>query len=226
MTIGRRRSTAARVWITGAALLLAGCAPASATSSAASVADRQLRSPSAPATEPSPPSRSAQAPAAAAAVKRYRSARGHETAPAPVRVRLPSIGVSSTLQRLGRAGDGTIDVPNDWQQAGWFREGSKPGQAGPAVILGHVDSKAGPAVFFRLRELRPGDEVHVDREDGSVATFVVERTERHAKTRFPTHEVYLPTLEPALRLVTCGGEFDSARGSYEDNVVVFASLAE
>lgn len=163
---------------------------------------------------------------AAAAVKRYRSVRSHQTTAAPVRVRLPSIDVTSDLQRLGRNADGTIEVPDAWQQAGWYREGPKPGQVGPAVILGHVDSKTGPAVFHRLRELDPGDEVRVDRADGTTATFVVERSERHAKTRFPTHEVYLPTLRPTLRLVTCGGPFDSAVGHYRDNVVVFATLVE
>lgn len=163
---------------------------------------------------------------AAAAVKRYRSVRSHQTTAAPVRVHLPSIDVTSELQRLGRNADGTIEVPDDWQQAGWYRGGPKPGQGGPAVILGHVDSKTGPAVFYRLRELDPGDEVRIDRADGTTATFVVERSERHAKTRFPTHEVYLPTLRPTLRLVTCGGPFDSAVGHYRDNVVVFATLVE
>lgn len=163
---------------------------------------------------------------AAAAVKRYRSVRSHQTTAAPVRVHLPSIDVTSELQRLGRNADGTIEVPDDWQQAGWYHGGPKPGQGGPAVILGHVDSKTGPAVFYRLRELDPGDEVRIDRADGTTATFVVERSERHAKTRFPTHEVYLPTLRPTLRLVTCGGPFDSAVGHYRDNVVVFATLVE
>lgn len=161
---------------------------------------------------------------AAAAVKRYRSVRTHETAAPPVSVRVPSIGVSSDLQQLGRNTGGTIEVPDDWHQAGWFREGPKPGQVGPAVILGHVDSTAGPAVFYRLRELQPGDEVHVERADGTTVTFVVERFEWHAKTRFPTHQVYLPTLRPTLRLVTCGGPFDAASGHYRDNLVVFATL--
>lgn len=162
--------------------------------------------------------------AAAAAVKRYRSVRAHETTAPPVSVRMPSIGVSSELQRLGRNADGTIEVPGEWQRAGWFHEGPKPGQVGPAVILGHVDSTAGPAVFYRLRELQPGDEVHVHRADGTTVTFVVQRFEWHAKTRFPTHRVYLPTLRPTLRLVTCGGPFDEASGHYRDNLVVFATL--
>lgn len=89
--------------------------------------------------------------------------------------------------------------------------------------LGHVDSRRGPAVFYRLSELRPGDEALVDRRDGTTATFTVDRLERHPKTRFPREEVYYPTLDRELRLVTCGGAFDEATGHYLDNVVVFAT---
>jgi sortase (surface protein transpeptidase) len=92
------------------------------------------------------------------------------------------------------------------------------------VIVGHVDSKRGPAVFYRLRELRRGDRIEITRTDGSVVTFVVDRLEQHAKTRFPTDDVYLPTLEPTLRLVTCDGAFDRFTGHYRDNLVIFADL--
>ena len=93
---------------------------------------------------------------------------------------------------------------------------------GPAVLAGHVDSTAGPAVFWRLRDLAPGDEVLVDRADGTTARFTVTRVERHPKDAFPTDEVYGPTTGAELRLITCGGEFDRAARSYRDNVVVFA----
>jgi sortase (surface protein transpeptidase) len=90
------------------------------------------------------------------------------------------------------------------------------------VVTGHVDSADGPAVFFRLRELVPGDEVLVDRADGTTARFTVTRVERHLKDAFPTQAVYGPTADAQLRLVTCGGDFDRSARSYEDNVVVFA----
>jgi sortase (surface protein transpeptidase) len=109
--------------------------------------------------------------------------------------------------------------------AGWYAPGTRPGDPGSAVILGHVDSKRGPAVFFRLRELRPGDEIRVGRADGSSVRFTVQRTEQYGKQRFPTDEVYYPTLTPALRLVTCGGEFDATAGHYRSNVIVFATRA-
>jgi len=108
--------------------------------------------------------------------------------------------------------------------AGWYAGGTRPGDPGSAVILGHVDSRSGPAVFYRLRELRPGDTVEVARADGSKVRFAVQRTEQYDKRRFPTDEVYYPTLTPALRLVTCGGQFDHTTGHYRSNVIVFATM--
>jgi len=142
-----------------------------------------------------------------------------------VRLRIPSIGVDSTLGELGRADDLTVEVPSDPAVAGWYAEGVRPGEPGPAVLLGHVDSENGPAVFFHLGQLRPGDPVLVDRADGSVAAFTVTRSERYPKAAFPSDEVYLPTLSPELRLITCGGVFDRRTGHYRDNVIVFASAA-
>jgi sortase (surface protein transpeptidase) len=132
--------------------------------------------------------------------------------------------VTSSLDRLGRAADGTVEVPSKWEVAGWYALGPRPGAAGSAVILGHVDSKSGPAVFFRLRELRPGDVVEIARADGSTARFLVRRTAQYSKQRFPTDEVYYPTLAPELRLVTCGGTFDQTTGHYRSNIIVFATL--
>jgi sortase (surface protein transpeptidase) len=113
-------------------------------------------------------------------------------------------------------------VPSRWEVAGWYAPGPRPGDPGSAVILGHVDSKRGPAVFYRLRELRPGDEIVVTRADRSTVRFVVQRTEQYDKLRFPTDEVYYPTLTSTLRLVTCGGQFDATTGHYRSNIIVFA----
>jgi len=143
----------------------------------------------------------------------------------PVRLTIPAIRVATPLVRLGRERDGSMQVPADFARAGWFAEGLTPGQVGPAVIAGHVDSKTGPAVFFRLRELRPGDTVQVERADGARLRFVVEQARSFPKATFPTAEVFGPAPWAALRLVTCGGDFDRARGSYHDNLVVFARLA-
>ena len=143
----------------------------------------------------------------------------------PVRLTIPAIGVATPLVRLGRERDGGMQVPAEFARAGWFAEGLTPGQVGPAVIAGHVDSKIGPAVFFRLRELRPGDTVQVERADGARLRFVVEQARSFPKATFPTAEVFGPAPWAALRLVTCGGDFDRARGSYRDNLVVFARLA-
>jgi sortase (surface protein transpeptidase) len=115
-------------------------------------------------------------------------------------------------------------VPSRWEVAGWYAPGTRPGDPGSAVILGHVDSKRGPAVFYRLRQLRRGDAINITRADGSSVRFTVQRIEQYDKQRFPTDDVYYPTLTPTLRLVTCGGEFDAAAGHYRSNVIVFATM--
>jgi len=160
----------------------------------------------------------------AEAARGFRSVRGYQATPIPVRLTIPRIGVASSLVPLGRAPDGTVQVPGRWEVPGWYAPGPRPGDPGSAVILGHVDSTRGPAVFFRLHELRRGDEVHVTRADRSSVRFVVQRTARYAKRLFPTDEVYYPTLTSVLRLVTCGGQFDFTAGHYRSNIIVFATI--
>ncbi|MFC4947197.1 class F sortase [Pseudonocardia sp. GCM10023141] len=143
----------------------------------------------------------------------------------PVRLDIPAIGVHAGLMRLGLNADDTVAVPPvDSPDAGWYENSPTPGELGPSVLLGHVDSaRAGPGVFFDLRAMRPGDEVSVTRADGSVATFRVDRVVEYAKAAFPASEVYGDIDHAGLRLVTCGGAFDAAAHSYVDNVVVYAS---
>lgn len=141
----------------------------------------------------------------------------------PVEVRLPTIGVRSVLVRLGLNADGSMEVPSDFGSAGWLATGPVPGARGPAVIAGHVDSTTGPAVFFRLRELRAGDPVEVVQRDGDVVRFTVRTRSTFAKDRFPTDQVFGPTAGPVLRLITCDGDIDPRTGHYKDNLVVFAS---
>lgn len=141
----------------------------------------------------------------------------------PTAVEIPSIGVRSELSELGLDGSGAIAAPSDYDVAGWFSLGPRPGQPGPAVIAGHVDSREGPAVFYRLHELAPGDDVIVHRADGTTIRFTVTDAESYSKDAFPTESVYGPVPGPELRLVTCGGEFDRSRQQYRDNVVVYAA---
>jgi sortase (surface protein transpeptidase) len=157
------------------------------------------------------------------AVVSFRSTRTYRAVAPPVQLRIPVADVDTALQRLGRAPDGTIKVPSHPDVAGWYAEGPRPGQPGPAVILGHVDSASGPAVFFHLADLQPGDAVYVDRADGSTAGFRVTGRSQIRKSRFPTDLVYGPTLEASLRLVTCAGSIDPATRHYRDNVIVFAT---
>ncbi|MDG4822956.1 class F sortase [Asanoa sp. WMMD1127] len=161
-------------------------------------------------------------PAVPLAVDSFRSSRSYSAVAPPVRLRIPDLGIDTSLGRLGRNRDGTVAVPADPAQAGWYAEGARPGQPGPAVILGHVDSTDGPGVFYDLTRLRAGTRVSVDRADGTRVEFRVTGQRQVAKTRFPTDLVYSPTLEPSLRLVTCGGTFDRTVGHYRDNVIVFA----
>ncbi|MDX6199382.1 MAG: hypothetical protein QOJ79_2533 [Actinomycetota bacterium] len=146
----------------------------------------------------------------------------------PVRLSIPAIRVQSALLTLGQAPDGTLETPPvgpDYDRAGWYRYSPRPGALGPAVIVGHIDSKSGgPSVFFRLGELRRHDTVEITRADGTTAVFAVDGVQRFHKADFPTQLVYGNTDRPVLRLITCGGPFDRSTGHYEDNVVVTASL--
>jgi len=144
------------------------------------------------------------------------------TVPAPVSVAVPAIGVQSDLTELGIAADGSAEVPEDFDLAGWFSGGGRPGSRGPTVLLGHVDSTAGPAVFYDLRDLAPGDVVEVTVADGSIARYAVTGSEQFPKDQFPTAAVFGATTEDVLRLVTCTGEFDRGARSYIDNLVVTA----
>jgi sortase (surface protein transpeptidase) len=140
----------------------------------------------------------------------------------PVELRIPSIGVRSRLERLGTDDHGELRPPRDPARAGWFGDGVQPGDPGPAVIAGHVDSRTGPAVFTRLPSLTPGSAVVVMDAAGAAVTFRVEVVRSYPKASFPTRDVYGATPDPQLRLITCGGGFDRARGHYPDNVIVYA----
>lgn len=141
----------------------------------------------------------------------------------PVRVSVPSVGIDAALIPLGLAADGSMEVPEDFGLAGWYVDGPEPGEPGASVVVGHVDSYTGPAVFFPLRDVAPGDPIEVALADGSVQRFVVDAVEQHRKDAFPTEAVFGATEVPTLRLVTCGGTFDQQARSYLDNVVVFAT---
>ena len=143
----------------------------------------------------------------------------------PTAIDIPSIGVrTSNLVDLGLAADGSLQAPRDFSSVGWYAAGPSPGELGPAILGGHVDSHNGPAIFYRLGALRPGAKVAVSRKDGSTATFRVDRVQRFPKDHFPTALVYGSTNRSELRLITCGGSFNQKTGHYVDNVVAFAHL--
>ncbi len=140
----------------------------------------------------------------------------------PVALTIPALETDTRLIGLRKNTDGSLQVPEDPMRAGWYSQGPAPGDDGPAVIVGHVDSFRGPGIFARLDELVTGDQVSVRRADGSIVAFVVQSVQTYAKRDFPTEAVYIGDSTTSLRLITCGGEFDKSARSYRDNVVVFA----
>lgn len=145
----------------------------------------------------------------------------------PVHVDIPRIGVDAEVVPVGLNPDGTVGVPplETGAPVGWYRYLAAPGDPGPAVLLGHVDTYRGPAVFYRIHELQPGDAIDIQRADGRGVEFTVDAVRTYPKSQFPSQVVYGPSAEPVLRLVTCGGVFDRNRRTYLSNVVVYASLA-
>ncbi|MGI5324306.1 class F sortase [Actinomadura nitritigenes] len=146
---------------------------------------------------------------------------------APTTIAIPRIGVSAPVGEIGLLPGGRIQEPplSRPNLAGWYKEGPTPGEVGPAVILGHVDANKKAAVFFRLKELKPGDKIRIGREDGTTATFTVDRTQSVGKDAFPHEKVFGESLDhPALRLVTCGGAFDPKAGHYTENLIVYSTM--
>jgi sortase (surface protein transpeptidase) len=144
----------------------------------------------------------------------------------PVRIRIPAIGVSAPVMKLGKNPDGTVQVPPlaDHNMTGWYQYGPAPGQLGPAVILGHVDSLTGISVFYYLKDLRRGDQIYITLADGKVTAFAVDGLQKAAKDAFPAAAVYAKGGYPGLRLITCGGPFDQATGHYLDNIIIYAHM--
>jgi len=144
----------------------------------------------------------------------------------PTSVKIPKIGAESSLLAVAVKTDGSISVPSVHtpMQAAWYKLSPVPGDVGPAVVLGHVDGDKKPGIFFRLKDLVPGDEVDIDRSDGRKLKFVVDRVTQVPKDTFPRDAVYGNSAKPELRLITCGGAFDHAEHSYRDNIVVYANL--
>ncbi|BCB78722.1 hypothetical protein GCM10022251_76870 [Phytohabitans flavus] len=144
----------------------------------------------------------------------------------PIRIEIPSIGVRAPVHGVGLADDGSISVPSVHRhnEAGWYDRGPTPGEFGPALIVGHADTKDGPSIFFSLPKLQPGAKVEITRRDRSIAIFEVNSVERFGKSKLPADRVYGDYTRPSLRLITCGGQWVGGSTGYQDNIVAFASL--
>ncbi len=145
---------------------------------------------------------------------------------APVALRIPAIDVDVSVSALGLNPDRTVQVPTNFGEPGWFRLGPSPGQVGSAVILGHVDSYEGPAVFYLLSALTPGDQIAVRLRNGDVAHFRVSSLATYPNADFPNERVSTSHGYAGLQLVTCGGGFDTVTQHYLGNVVVYTRLVD
>ncbi|MGV9255285.1 class F sortase [Streptomyces sp. NPDC003697] len=145
---------------------------------------------------------------------------------APTRISIPDIGVNAPFTKLSVSNSGQLQAPplDDDNLVGWFQGGASPGERGTSIVVGHVDTREGPAVFAQLEALEPGQFVNITRTDGVVARFKVDSVDTFSKANFPDKEVYADTPGPELRLITCGGPYNRTKKDYEDNVVVFAHL--
>lgn len=143
----------------------------------------------------------------------------------PTLLRVPAAGIDTKMITVGRNSDNTMEVPSRADVAGWYRFGPTPGELGPSIIVGHVDSPQGPGVFWRLRELKPGDLIEVSRKDGTIAKFKVDTVKEFSQDNFPTQEVYGNISHAGLRLITCSGSFNRITRSYTHNTVVYATLS-
>jgi hypothetical protein len=182
--------------------------------------------PSTPPSSSAPPSTKSSGPCSSEGGHDKPAAAAPMDASRPVALSIPCIGVDSThMMKLGLNSDGTLQVPPLLSgKTGWYKQSPTPGQTGPAIILGHIDSYKGPSVFFHLDELQPGAQVTVTRADGTKAHFTVDATRQYSKKDFPTKKVYGNVSYPALRLITCGGQFNEQKKSYESDTVVYAHL--
>ncbi len=220
---GRLRASGAAALVVVAALGLQGCGDA-ATPPPASNGTPASSTPGPTATSASP-SASPTATQAAPAPEKSPELPVLE-ASKPTSLVIPTVGVQSELVHLGQRPDGSLEVPTEGpgSPASWYTESPTPGERGPSVMLGHVNATGGgPGVFARLRDLKPGDEIKVPREDGSTAVFIVEKGEQYEKATFPTLEVYGNTPGAELRLITCDG-YQAATGTWDYNYVVYAKL--
>lgn len=142
----------------------------------------------------------------------------------PLSLEIPAISLTAPISGVGQNSDGSMEVPSDPNMTGWYTLAPTPGEIGPAIIVGHVDSLNGPAIFWNLNKLKPGDLVNVKRQDGSTATFKVDKQEVFQQDNFPTDQVYGNIEHAGLRLITCSGEFNQFTRHYSHNIVVYATL--
>lgn len=203
------------------AVILGGCASQAGTAGAAGAAGVDRKAAGAASTQPprSPSPEPTPTPTSAPVIPVVPLPVGS----VPISVTIPALGLQEPLIELGIDPEGAMEVPYDFGDVGWFTGAGKPGGVGPTVIAGHVDSRTGPAVFFRLSELAVGDQVQVTAVDGSVHDYSIYRVESYPKAEFPTIDVFGALPMDELRLITCTGDHDQTTGRYLDNLVLYGA---
>jgi sortase (surface protein transpeptidase) len=170
------------------------------------------------------PSESAKAPLADKLLNAHPVlASGFSNAPNPSQLNIPSLNISAPFEELGLNNNHTLAVPQNSMGVGWFVYGAKPGQIGAAVVVGHLDTAKGPAIFADLSKIKPGDKIVITRDDGSVVTYRVDSLAKYSQSNFPTQAIYAPVSYAAIRLITCSGTWDKKAGHYSQNLVVFGT---
>ena len=150
-------------------------------------------------------------------------AAGFANTPNPSQLNISSLSISAPFEELGLNSDHTLEVPKNNMGVGWFVYGAKPGQIGAAVIVGHLDSAKGPAIFAHLSKIKPGDQIVITRDDGSIITYRVDSLAEYSQNNFPTKAIYAPVPYAAIRLITCSGVWNKKAGRYSQNLVVFGT---
>jgi LPXTG-site transpeptidase (sortase) family protein len=144
----------------------------------------------------------------------------------PSRLQIPAIGLDTTVEKVGVLANGQMGVPKSYDTVGWFEPGYALGQAGNAVLAGHLDHYTGPAIFFNLKKLKPGDRVIVSDQQGKTLTFVVTRVENYKTEQSPIEQIFGPSTKPHLNLITCAGTFNKKTQESDERLVVYTDLVE
>ncbi|WP_347861101.1 class F sortase [Salimicrobium sp. PL1-032A] len=144
----------------------------------------------------------------------------------PEHIRIPSIGVDAPIIATGLDENNEMVVPDNGEEVAWFEPGREPGEEGNAVLAGHVDDYSGPAVFFDLEKLQPGDEITITDERDMAWTFIVDKVEAYPLGEAPIRDIFGPEQGRKMNLLTCTGLYDASAGTHEERLAVYTTMKQ